>query len=103
MASHALHRFLAAGVLAFAAALPAPAHAAMMGEDLEPTLDAMRPYTRHIQFADAPGRGEPGTGQCPLEHLFQLIESSDFRGWVSAEYRPTCETKRTLRWFHTRS
>jgi len=78
-------------------------HAAMMGEDLERTFEAMRPYTRHIQFADAPGRGEPGTGKSPLELAFRLIESSDFRGWVSAEYRPTCETKRTLRWFHARS
>jgi hydroxypyruvate isomerase len=78
-------------------------HAAMMRDDLEQTFDAMHAFTRHIQFADAPGRGEPGTGTSPLTHLFRRIAASDFTGWVSAEYRPTCETTRTLRWFHTTS
>jgi hydroxypyruvate isomerase len=78
-------------------------HAAMMRDDLQQTFEAMHAYTRHIQFADAPGRGEPGTGHCPLETLFRRIESSDYGGWVSAEYRPTCETTRTLRWFRTPS
>lgn len=74
-------------------------HAAMMGDGPVRAFEKMQPFTRHIQFADAPGRGEPGTGTSPLEEAFRRIESSDFRGWVSAEYRPTCETTRTLRWF----
>lgn len=73
-------------------------HAAMMGDDLAATFDAMGPRTRHIQFADAPGRGEPGTGKSPLESLFRRIASSDYAGWVSAEYRPTRETLRTFDW-----
>ena len=73
-------------------------HAAMMGEDLAQAFESMRVHIRHIQFADAPGRGEPGTGTIPLTKMFDLIASSDYAGWVSAEYRPTCETARTLHW-----
>ena len=73
-------------------------HAAMMGDDLATTFDALRPHIRHIQFADAPGRGEPGTGKSPLGDMFARIAASDYPGWVSAEYRPTRETTRTLGW-----
>lgn len=76
-------------------------HAAMMGDDLARTFDAMRPHIRHIQFADAPGRGEPGTGKSPLAFLLRRIAASDYAGWVSAEYRPTRETTRTLDWLRS--
>jgi hydroxypyruvate isomerase len=73
-------------------------HAAMMRDDLAMTFASMYEHIHHIQFADAPGRGEPGSGKSPLASLFALIGSSDYPGWVSAEYRPTCETTRTLAW-----
>lgn len=78
-------------------------HAAMMGDDLASTFDAMRPHIRHIQFADAPGRGEPGTGKSPIDLLLRRIAASDYTGWVSAEYRPTRETLRTLDWLRAHS
>lgn len=78
-------------------------HTAMMGDDLAITFDAMRRYIRHIQFADAPGRGEPGTGRSPLDDVFGHIEASEYAGWVSAEYRPTRETLRTLHWLRAHS
>jgi hydroxypyruvate isomerase len=73
-------------------------HAAMMGDDLAATFDAMLAHIRHIQFADAPGRGEPGTGKSPIGPMFERIAASRYEGWVSAEYRPTRETTRTLGW-----
>ena len=78
-------------------------HAAMMGDDLAVTFDTVRRHIRHIQFADAPGRGEPGTGKSPLAAMFARIASSDYRGFVSAEYRPTRETTRTLGWMRATS
>jgi hydroxypyruvate isomerase len=78
-------------------------HAAMMRDDLATTFAAMFERIRHIQFADAPGRGQPGTGKSPLASLFALIGSSDYPGWVSAEYRPTRETTRTLGWMRADS
>ena len=64
-------------------------------------LDAllqMLPITRHIQFADAPNRGEPGTGDIAFTPLLEAIRDSSFRGFVSAEYKPTKNTPMTLDW-----
>ena len=52
----------------------------------------------HIQFADIPHRGEPGTGDLDFSVIFNCIELSDYAGWVSAEYRPTKPTSKTLQW-----
>ncbi len=52
----------------------------------------------HIQFADVPGRGEPGTGSLDFKSIFYAIEYSNYTGWVSAEYKPTKNTEDTLRW-----
>lgn len=73
-------------------------HAAMMGEDPAATLEECWPSIRHIQFADVPGRGEPGSGALAFDALFALIDRKGFPGWVSAEYRPTRATPATLDW-----
>jgi len=52
----------------------------------------------HIQFADVPGRGEPGTGELDFESIFHTIECSAYKGWVGAEYKPTKYTEDTLSW-----
>jgi hydroxypyruvate isomerase len=49
-----------------------------------------------VQFADAPGRGEPGSGKVDFAPLFALIDELGYDGWVSAEYRPTRPTVETL-------
>jgi hydroxypyruvate isomerase len=73
-------------------------HTAMMGDDPAKILEELRPIIRHIQFADAPGRGEPGTGRVDLPPLFALIDRLGYDGWVSAEYRPSRRTEETLAW-----
>ena len=74
-------------------------HTAMMGDDGHAALETFRPIVRHIQFADAPGRGEPGTGKLDLARLFSDIDASGYGGWVSAEYRPSGRTEASLTWF----
>jgi hydroxypyruvate isomerase len=74
-------------------------HTAMMGDDGHAALAEHRPIVRHIQFADAPGRGEPGTGVLDLARLFSDIDEGGYRGWVSAEYRPSARTEQSLGWF----
>jgi len=74
-------------------------HTSMMGDDPAALFDELRPWIRHVQFADAPGRGEPGTGRVPLERLFAHLDASGYRGWVSAEYKPTRRTEETLSTF----
>ena len=71
-------------------------HTAMMGDDPAAILRQCWPSIRHIQFADAPGRGEPGTGNIDFPPLFALIERLGYRGWVSAEYRPSKPTPETV-------
>ena len=73
-------------------------HVAMMGDDASTILARHYGIIRHVQFADAPGRGEPGTGAVPLERQFDLLERLGYRGWVSAEYRPSRRTEDTLGW-----
>ena len=73
-------------------------HTAMMGDDPARVLAQHRDIIGHIQFADAPGRGEPGSGSIDFAPLFAAIDASGYRGWVAAEYRPTRPTPETLQW-----
>lgn len=73
-------------------------HMWMMGEDLLPSLAEYRPHIEHVQFADAPGRHQPGSGEIPLSRAFALLDELDYRGWVGAEYRPTGLTGESLDW-----
>lgn len=67
-------------------------HAAIMEEDLWEALQAHLSVTGHIQFADLPGRHEPGTGKLPLTALFQWLDKGPYPGWVAAEYHPRGDT-----------
>jgi hydroxypyruvate isomerase len=73
-------------------------HAAMMGDDPLATLRAHHSVIRHIQFADAPGRAEPGTGRLDMAALFAEIDRLGYAEWVAAEYRPSRATSETLGW-----
>ncbi|HEX4330976.1 MAG TPA: TIM barrel protein [Usitatibacter sp.] len=71
-------------------------HAAMMGDDPAAILERCWDAIGHIQFADAPGRHEPGSGTIDFAPLFARIDARGYAGWVSAEYRPTRRTEHTL-------
>jgi hydroxypyruvate isomerase len=71
-------------------------HTVMMGDDPAAILESCRAHIRHIQFADVPGRGEPGSGTIDFAPLFRLIDRLGYDGWVSAEYKPTRPTEQTL-------
>jgi hydroxypyruvate isomerase len=61
-------------------------HLARMDEDLPAVLAS--PYVAHVQVADVPGRGAPGTGTLDFEALFSLLAARDYPGWVGCEYIP---------------
>lgn len=73
-------------------------HVAMMGEDPAQVLERLWPVIRHVQFADVPGRGEPGTGKLDFRALFAQIDRAGYAGWTAAEYRPSRVTEQTLDW-----
>lgn len=73
---------------------------------LAATIERLLPRIGHIQFADAPGRHEPGSGEIDFDDLFgrigRIVGDGKYAGWVSAEYRPS-EGKRsdeTFGWLH---
>lgn len=74
-------------------------HMQIMEGDLCRSLSELCPHIGHIQFADNPGRHEPGTGEIRFPHVFRHIDSLDYDGWVSAEYRPQSDTTSSLGWF----
>jgi hydroxypyruvate isomerase len=62
-------------------------HLAMMGEDLPAVLAERRDYIAHIQIADVPGRGAPGTGKLDFEVLFSQLAADGYARWIGCEFR----------------
>ncbi len=63
-------------------------HAAMAG--LDPLEEAARvaPLIGHVQFADHPGRGAPGTGTLDLWALVDRLGALGYDGAVGLEFVP---------------
>lgn len=67
-------------------------HLATNGDDLELVTTELVPHIAHVQIADAPGRGEPGSGALPLGHLLANLKRAGYDGWIALEYKPTTAT-----------
>ncbi|MCX4978782.1 TIM barrel protein [Streptomyces sp. NBC_00620] len=63
-------------------------HLSMNGEDLPSVIEQYAAKTGHVQIADNPGRGAPGTGSLPLEDLLDQLKKAGYEGWVGLEYKP---------------
>jgi hydroxypyruvate isomerase len=63
-------------------------HLGMMGEDLAGVLAAYRDRIGHVQIADVPGRGAPGTGSVAFGPLLGQLAGLGYRGRVGLEYKP---------------
>jgi hydroxypyruvate isomerase len=73
-------------------------HAAMLGLDPAQAFTRHLAQIRHVQFADHPGRHEPGTGSLDFAAIFATIRDSGYAGWVGAEYHPSGATAAGLGW-----
>ena len=73
-------------------------HVARMGLDLAAELERHLPLVRHVQFADVPGRHEPGSGVVQFEPALAVLHASPYQGWLSAEYVPRAATPAGLDW-----
>ena len=73
-------------------------HLASNGDDVDAAIAALAGITAHVQIADAPGRGEPGSGELDLDRYLAELEEHGYRGWVSLEYKPTNTTEASLAW-----
>ncbi|WP_199550077.1 TIM barrel protein [Streptomyces sp. N35] len=62
-------------------------HLAMNDEDLPSVIERYAAKTGHVQIADKPGRGAPGTGELPLEDLLDQLKKAGYEGYVGLEYK----------------
>jgi hydroxypyruvate isomerase len=63
-------------------------HMQRMEGDLTTTLDTYWHLISHIQIADVPGRGEPGTGEISYRFFLDHLDRKGYQGYVGLEYRP---------------
>lgn len=63
-------------------------HLSMNGEDLHEVIDRHAAKTAHVQIADNPGRGAPGTGGLDFADLLGRLAKAGYRGWTGLEYKP---------------
>ena len=64
-------------------------HLAVNGDDVAAAITRYADRIGHVQIADAPGRGEPGTGDLPLTGWLDQLAAAGYAGWIGCEYKPT--------------
>ncbi len=73
-------------------------HLAANGDDLSAAISGHIADIAHVQLADWPGRGEPGTGQLDLDGCLAQLQGLGYGGWVGLEYKPSVPTIDSLSW-----
>jgi hydroxypyruvate isomerase len=73
-------------------------HLANNGDDVSSAIESYADLVAHVQIADWPGRGEPGTGELDLDGLLGELSARGYEGWVGLEYKPTTDTEASLTW-----
>lgn len=73
-------------------------HMQRMEGELAATIKANLRLIGHIQLADNPGRGEPGTGEINYRYLLGMLDEIGYTGWVGCEYKPQAGTTQGLGW-----
>jgi hydroxypyruvate isomerase len=73
-------------------------HMQRMEGELASTISKQLKRIAHIQVADNPGRGEPGTGEINHEFLFAHLDKIGYAGWIGCEYKPATTTGAGLGW-----
>jgi hydroxypyruvate isomerase len=76
-------------------------HLATNGDDLDAAIARHAAKIKHVQIADAPGRGEPGSGDLDLAAHLAALRHHGYDGWISLEYRPTTTTGESLAWLRS--
>jgi hydroxypyruvate isomerase len=78
-------------------------HMQRMEGNLAATIRRHRNRIAHVQIADSPGRGEPGTGEINFTYLFGVLDEIGYSGYIGLEYVPTTTTtEESLGWMPVR-
>jgi hydroxypyruvate isomerase len=73
-------------------------HLASNGDDLAAVIQDHADRIGHVQIADVPGRGEPGSGALDIDAYLDQLERTGYDGWIGLEYKPTTTTEETFGW-----
>jgi 2-dehydrotetronate isomerase len=73
-------------------------HAARLHGDADAVWAKHRNRVTHVQISGLVSRAEPGGGGFDLTGLCSDLDSSDYKGWVAAEYLPAKTTLQGLAW-----
>lgn len=73
-------------------------HMSIMGEDVVAEIGRHKDLIGNIQFADDPGRHEPGSGRLDFASIFAGVDRAGWTGYLAAEYLPSGATEAGLGW-----
>ena len=73
-------------------------HVQIMSGDLATQFKTYRDIIKHVQIAGVPGRFEPNIGEINYPYLFDLMDRTEYSGYVGCEYKPLDGTKAGLGW-----
>ncbi|MBO0881141.1 MAG: TIM barrel protein [Mycobacterium sp.] len=73
-------------------------HLTNNGDDLGAVIAQYGDRIGHVQIADAPGRGQPGTGSIDFDAVFTRLSERGYDGYVSCEYRPVGPSGSSFGW-----
>ena len=74
-------------------------HMQRMEGNLTATIERHIDRIAHVQVADSPGRGQPGTGEINFDYVFARLEDLGYDGHVGLEYKaPGGDTEASLAW-----
>jgi len=71
-------------------------HSATMGERIDEVLGNRIALVGHVQVADSPGRGEPGSGTIDWAHVMATLRKVGYDGAIGLEYKPTVSSLASL-------
>lgn len=63
-------------------------HMARQGLEIDKVCQTLAGHIGHVQFADCPGRGAPGSGALDFAHAFKCLAQVGYDDWLAAEYIP---------------
>lgn len=73
-------------------------HLATNGDDLEKAAREHAADIGHVQIADSPGRGRPGTGRIDFDRVFAVLDDIGYDGRISLEYVPQGPSPEEFGW-----
>ncbi len=78
-------------------------HAQMIHGDMASVWERCAAQTVHVQVSNVPDRTEPVKGEIDFPGFFARLDREGYKGWVSAEYRPSGPTAESFGWMRTGS